>query len=42
VDGLPDEEAQLAFVTVFRDVMLLKNILKSVSNFNYAAKTLSN
>ncbi|HFZ0563703.1 type I restriction endonuclease subunit R, EcoR124 family [Klebsiella sp. 141130] len=40
--ALPDEEAQLAFVTGFRDVMLLKNILESFSNFNDAAKILSN
>ncbi|MEB7714988.1 hypothetical protein NGC32_19925 [Kluyvera cryocrescens] len=42
MDGLPDEEAQLAVVTVFHDVMLLKNILESFSNFNDAAKILSN
>lgn len=42
MDGLPDEEAQLAVVTAFRDVMLLKNVLESFSYFNDAAKTLSN
>ncbi|HHC2755903.1 TPA: type I restriction endonuclease subunit R [Klebsiella pneumoniae] len=41
VDDLPDEEAQLAFVTAFRDVMRLKNILESFADFDDAAKPLS-
>lgn len=41
VDDLPDEEAQLAFVTAFRDVMRLKNILESFADFYDAAKPLS-
>ncbi|MEH4675057.1 hypothetical protein PO353_12690 [Klebsiella variicola] len=41
VDGLPDEEAQLVFVTAFRNVMRLKNILESFADFDDAAKPLS-
>ena len=41
VDRLPDEKAQLEFVTAFRDVMRLKNILESFADFEDAAKPLS-
>lgn len=41
VDSLPDEKAQLEFVTAFRDVMRLKNILESFADFDDAAKPLS-
>lgn len=41
VDSLPDEKAQLEFVTAFRDVMRLKNILESFADFEDSAKPLS-
>lgn len=41
VDSLPDEKAQLEFVTAFRDVMRLKNILESFADFDDAVKPLS-
>lgn len=41
VDNLPDEESQLAFVTAFRDVMRLKNILESFADFDDIVKPLS-
>jgi len=33
VKDLPDEDAEMAFVKVFRELMRLKNILESFSNF---------
>ena len=36
VDALPDEEAELAFVTKFRELLRLKNILTSFSDFDDA------
>ncbi|WP_312828172.1 type I restriction endonuclease subunit R, EcoR124 family, partial [Escherichia coli] len=41
VDSLPDEKAQLAFVTAFRDMMRLKNILESFADFDEVIKPLS-
>lgn len=41
VDSLQDEKAQLEFVTAFRDVMRLKNILESFADFEDSAKPLS-
>lgn len=41
VDSLPDEKAQLAFVTAFRDMMRLKNILESFADFDEVSKPLS-
>ncbi len=41
VDRLPDEKVQLEFVTAFRDVMRLKNILESFADFEDAVKPLS-
>ncbi|MDU2728080.1 type I restriction endonuclease subunit R [Pantoea sp.] len=41
VDSLPDEIAQLEFVTAFRDVMRLKNILESFADFEESAKPLA-
>ena len=34
VDSLPDENAELAFVTQFRELLRIKNILTSFSDFN--------
>lgn len=36
VDELPSEEDELAFVTAFRDLMRLKNILSSFADFDFA------
>ena len=36
VDALPDEEAQLAFVTKFRELLRLKNILTTFADFSDA------
>ena len=36
VDALPDEDAELAFVTKFRELLRLKNILTSFSDFEDA------
>lgn len=36
VDGLPDEEAKAAFVRAFRDVIRIRNVLASFSEFDPA------
>lgn len=40
VDALPDENAQLAFVTKFRELMRLKNVLSTFAEFKDADLTL--
>jgi type I restriction enzyme R subunit len=40
VDDLPDEDAQLAFVTKFRELMRLKNVLTTFAEFKDADLTL--
>ena len=41
VDDLPDEAAQLQFVTAFRDLLRLKNILSSFADFDPANMPIS-